>query len=250
MIVKKSPEAIEAMAVSGRALYDVFAELEQHIVPGAVLSDLDAIAEKLIRQQGAVPSFLGYRGFPASICASPNEVIVHGIPNGRRVTESDILSVDIGLILGGWHADRARTYPIGDISPEATRLLEATRASLDAAFAACRAGSRLGDIGHAVETIAEREGLSVAREYSGHGIGRSMHEDPQVPNHGDAGRGMILEEGMVFALEPMINAGGWRSQVLDDGWTVVTADGTLSAHFEDTVAVTANGPRVLTGPAG
>lgn len=246
MIVKKSPSAIESMARAGSALVEVFEELEQHVVPGAVLADLDAIAEKLIRQQGAVPSFLGYRGFPKSICASPNEVIVHGIPNGRRVAPGDILSIDIGLILDGWHADRARTFPIGEVDAEADRLLDVTRRALDEALGGCRVGNRLGDIGHAVETLATEAGYSVAREYSGHGIGRSMHEDPQVPNHGDPGRGLLLEEGLVLAIEPMINAGGWRSKVLEDGWTVVTADGALSAHFEDTVAVTAEGPRILT----
>ena len=246
MIQKKSPEQIAKMLTAGQALAEVIDELATAVVPGVTSLELDAMAERLIRERGAVPSFLGYRGFPGSICASPNRVIVHGIPNGTPLEQGDLLSVDVGLILDGWHADSAHTYPVGPISPKAIRLLEVTQASLDAGIEQCRPGNRLTDISHAVQAVVEGEGFSVVREFVGHGIGRNLHEDPQIPNFGPPGRGPVIETGMVFAVEPMVNAGGWRTRTLDDGWTVVTADGSLSAHFEHSVAVTPAGPLVLT----
>jgi len=246
MIQKKSPDQIEKMLVAGQALADVINELKSAVAPGVTTLDLDAMAERLIREKGAVPSFLGYRGFPGSICASPNKVIVHGIPNDTPLAAGDLLSVDAGLVLDGWHADSAHTYPVGPISPKAIRLLEVTQASLDAGIEQCRPGNRLTDISHAVQSVVEGEGFSVVREFVGHGIGRNLHEDPQIPNYGAPGRGPELRLGLVVAIEPMVNMGDWQTRVLADGWTVVTADGSLSAHFEHTVALTDEGPEVLT----
>ncbi|MGH2812671.1 MAG: type I methionyl aminopeptidase, partial [Actinomycetota bacterium] len=192
------------------------------------------------------PSFKGYRGFPASICTSPNDVIVHGIPDDDALEDGDIISLDVGVLLDGFHADSAWTFPVGEVDPDASELLKVGQASLEAAVARCRAGLRLGDVGHAVEQTAEAAGYSVVREYVGHGVGRSLHEDPQIPNYGPPGRREVLGAGMTVAIEPMINAGGAQTRVLGDGWTVVTADGSLSAHFEHTVAVTAGEPDVLT----
>lgn len=247
MIVRKTSEQIEAMARSGRVLAEVIREMGEAIRPGVTLKALDEMAERSMRLRGAVPSFLGYRGFPASICASPNEMVVHGIPDGRKLKQGDIFSADFGLILDGWHADSAYTFPVGAISEEARQLLEVTQAALAAGIECCHPGHRLGDIGNAIQQIVEGAGFSIVREFVGHGIGRSMHEDPQVPNYGRAGRGPVLEEGWVLAIEPMVTTGGWETKMMDDNWGVVTADGSLSAHFEHTVAVTANGPRVLTG---
>ena len=246
MIHKKTPEQLEKMLYAGQALAEVIAELAKALAPGITLLEVDAMAETLIRDRGAVPSFLGYRGFPGSICASPNSVIVHGIPDGTVMKDGDLLSVDAGLILDGWHADSAYTYPIGTVSAKAKRLLEATQASLEAGIAQCQPGNRLTDISHAVQRVVEKAGFSVVKEFVGHGIGRDLHEDPQIPNFGPPGRGPQIEAGMAFAIEPMVNVGGWRTRTLDDGWTVVTADGSLSAHFEHTVAVTPAGPLVLT----
>jgi methionyl aminopeptidase len=246
MIVKKTPEQIEQMHRAGRALAAVVKLLGEAVVPGVATSELDALTHRLIKEKDAIPSFLGYRGFPATICASPNNVVVHGLPDGRELKEGDILSVDFGLILDGWHADTAYTFPVGEIEPEVRRLLEVTQEALWAGIGKCRPGGRLGDISHAIESVVEAAGFSVVREYAGHGIGRSLHEDPPVHNWGPAGRGPVLEPGMVFAIEPMVNAGGWETQVLEDEWTVITADGSLSAHFEHTVAVTPAGPAVLT----
>ncbi|HLI57345.1 MAG TPA: type I methionyl aminopeptidase [Actinomycetota bacterium] len=246
MIQKKTPDQILKMLTAGQALAEVIAELAGAVAPGMTLLDLDAMAEKLIRDRGAIPSFLGYRGFPGSICASPNKVIVHGIPDGTVLANGDVLSVDVGLILDGWHADSAHTYPVGQISAKASKLLEVTKESLDAGIAQCQPGKRLTDISHAVQRVVERAGFAVVREFVGHGIGRELHEDPQIPNFGPPGRGPLIEPGMVFAIEPMVNVGGWRTRTLDDGWTVITADGSLSAHFEHTVAITPEGPLVLT----
>lgn len=248
MILKKTPEQIERMRRAGKALAEIHKEIESAIQPGVPIKDLDQLAERSIRLRGAVPSFLGYRGFPATICASLNEVVVHGIPNGRRLEEGDIFSVDLGLILDGWHADRAHTYPVGQIDEKTQKLLDVTERSLRAGIEKCRPGNHLSDISHAIQQDVEREGFSIVREYAGHGIGRDMHEDPQVTNYGPPGRGPLLEAGMVFAIEPMVNAGTWETKLLNDGWTVVTADGSLSAHFEHTVAVTEDGPVVLTAP--
>ncbi len=217
--------------------------------PGATTFDVDAAAREVIERRGARSNFLGYHGFPAVVCTSPNDVIVHGIPSETVVLEDgDILSIDCGAIIEGWHADAAVTVPIGEIDDESKRLIEVTRNSLDAAIEQVVAGHRLGDIGAAVEGIAEAAGFTVVREYVGHGIGTAMHEEPQVPNYGPPGRGLKLKEGLVLAIEPMVNAGGPETEVLDDGWTVITRDGRRSAHFEHTIAVTDHGPEVLTLP--
>lgn len=246
MILKKTPEQIDRMLAAGQALAQVIAELAPLVVPGVTTLELDAVAERLIRERGGVPSFLGYHGFPGSVCASPNHVIVHGIPDRTPLARGDLLSLDVGLILDGWHADSAFTYPVGTISAQAQRLLDVTQASLDAGIQQIQVGNHLSDISHAVQRVVEEAGYSVVREFVGHGIGRDLHEDPQIPNFGPPGRGPIIEAGMVFAIEPMVNAGGWRTRTLEDDWTVVTADRSLSAHFEHTVAVTPAGPLVLT----
>lgn len=215
--------------------------------PGVTTAELDAVAERSIRQAGATPSFLGYRGFPASICTSINEQIVHGIPGGRTIEEGDLVSLDFGAIWEGYHADSAVTVFAGEPpSAEAEKLVRVTEEALQAGISTIRAGNRLSDIGHAVQQVAEGAGFSVVREYVGHGIGQSLHEDPQVPNYGEPGRGPELRPGLVLAVEPMVNLGGWETRVLDDQWTVVTADGSLSAHFEHTIAITGGDPEVLT----
>ncbi|MGH2768091.1 MAG: type I methionyl aminopeptidase [Actinomycetota bacterium] len=246
MILKKTPEQIGRMHAAGQLLARIMGCLAEAVIPGTTTRDLDALADSLIREGGAVPAFLGYQGFPASICASPNSVVVHGFPDDRKLKEGDILSADVGLILESWHADTAYTYPVGEVDPEAVLLLQVTQASLEAGILRCFPGNRLSDISHAVQTVVEEAGFSVVREYVGHGIGRQMHEAPQIPNFGPPGMGPCLEAGMVLAIEPMVNVGGWRTKPLEDGWTVVTADGSLSAHFEHTVAITPAGPHVLT----
>lgn len=220
--------------------------------PGITTAELDRVAEEAIRAEGARPAFKGYQGFPATLCTSVNEQVVHGIPANRVLHEGEILSVDCGAIVDGYYGDSAMTFPVGVVSDEARRLMDVTKASLEAGIARCIPGMRLYDISAAVQAVAERAGYGVVREYVGHGIGRAMHEDPQVPNYGKAGTGPTLKPGMVLAIEPMINAGGPEVRSLDDGWTVVTADGSMSAHFEHTVAVTERGPLVLTieRPAG
>lgn len=246
MIVKKTPEEIERMAASGALLVRTMNLLAGKIRPGVTTAELDSAAEKFIRSQGAVPTFKGYRGFPGSICASPNSMIVHGIPGPYRLQKGDILSVDLGVTLDGWVADAARTFPVGPISPVAQKLLDVTEQSLMLAVPQCRPGNHLGDIGHAVQTHVEAAGLSVVRSLVGHGVGREMHEDPQIPNYGQAGSGITLEEGMVFAIEPMVTAGRHAIRVASDQWSIFSQDDSLAAHFEFTIAVTADGPRVLT----
>ncbi len=214
--------------------------------PGITTERLDRIAEDAIRSAGAAPAFKGYHGFPATICASLNEAVVHGIPDTVPLKEGDILSVDVGAIVDGYYGDCAATFPVGKVSAEAATLMDVTRLSLEAGIERCRVGMRLYDISAAVQQVAEAAGFSVVREYVGHGIGRSMHEEPQIPNVGQAGTGPTLSEGMVFAIEPMVNAGKAAVRALDDGWTVVTEDGALSAHYEHTVAITADGPAILT----
>jgi methionyl aminopeptidase len=216
------------------------------IRPGVTTGELDQAAEKFIRSQGAEPAFKGYRGFPGSICASPNSMIVHGIPGPYRLQRGDILSVDIGVIKDGWVADAARTFPVGPITPIAQKLLRVTEESLVKAAEQCRTGNHLGDVSHAVQAHVEANGFSVVRTLVGHGIGRSMHEEPQIPNHGEPGTGVLLEEGMVLAVEPMVTAGRHGIRVADDHWSIYSQDGSLAAHFEFTVAVTAQGPRILT----
>ncbi|MGH2702362.1 MAG: type I methionyl aminopeptidase [Actinomycetota bacterium] len=246
MVDKKTSENISAIRRAGKILTDVFDRLEEAIRPGITTAELDALADESITAAGAAPSFKGYRGFPSSICASPNDVIVHGIPGSNALQEGDIVSIDVGVFHEGWHADSAWTFPVGEIDSAAAELLKVTAASLDAAIDQCRPGNRLGDVGSAVETMAEAAGFSVVREYAGHGIGRRLHEDLWVPNYGPPGRRELLVPGMTMAIEPMVNLGGPETRMLDDGWTVVTADGSLSAHFEHTVAVTPQGCEILT----
>jgi methionyl aminopeptidase len=246
VIVKKSPDEIEQMAASGAILVKTMDLLAGKIRPGVTTGELDKAAERFIRSQGAVPSFKGYRGFPGSICASPNEMVVHGIPGRYKLQRGDILSVDIGVTKDGWVADAARTFAVGDVSPVAAKLLDVTEASLFKAVELARPGNRLGDVSHAVQEHVEANGLSIVRSLVGHGVGRDMHEDPQIPNHGPAGKGVPLEAGMVLAIEPMVTAGRHTVRMGDDGWAIYSQDGSLAAHFEFTVAVTAAGPRILT----
>jgi methionyl aminopeptidase len=246
MIVKKSPEEIERMARAGEVLVATLDMLESRIRPGVSTAELDAAAERFIRSRGATPTFKGYRGFPGSICASPNDTVVHGIPGRYRLETGDLISIDVGVTLDGWVADAARTFPVGEIDAGAQNLLAGTRAALDAGVEQCRPDNRVGDVSRAIQRAAERAGLSVIRSLVGHGVGRAMHEDPQVPNYGRPGRGPRLEEGMVLAIEPMLTAGRAGVHVGNDGWGIFSQDGSLAAHFEFTVAITAAGPRVLT----
>jgi methionyl aminopeptidase len=246
MVLAKSRAQIALMRRAGRVVAEMHEACTLAAKPGATTADLDAAAREVLSRRGAQSNFLGYHGFPAVACISPNEVIVHGIPGDRVIDEGDIVSVDCGAIVEGWHADAAITIPVGVIDAESRRLLDTTRAALEAGIAESSAGKRLGDIGAAVEGVASAGGFAVVREYVGHGIGTAMHEEPDVPNYGAAGRGMRLRTGMVLAIEPMLNAGKRSTRLLDDGWTVVTADGSRSAHFEHTVAITDAGPEVLT----
>jgi methionyl aminopeptidase len=246
LIQLKTPDEIDRMAAAGRILARCHEILRAKARPGVTTADLDAAAERFIRSQGAEPAFKGYRGFPGSICASPNSMVVHGIPGPYKLGRGDILSIDIGVIKDGWVADAAITLPIGSISPVAKRLLATTRGALFDAVEECRAGNRLGDVSHAVQTRVENDGFAVIRSLVGHGIGHDMHEDPQIPNFGDAGTGPELEEGMVLAIEPMVNAGTHHVRMGQDNWAVYSQDGSLAAHFEHTVAITAEGPRILT----
>jgi len=249
VITRKSPEQIALMRRAGKVVAEMHEECIRAAKAGATTLDVDAVARAVLDRRGARSNFLGYHGFPAVVCTSPNEVIVHGIPSADVVLkDGDILSIDCGAIIEGWHADAAVTVPVGDIDDESKRLIEVTRASLEAAIEQVVEGKRLGDVGAAVEGRAEEAGFTVVREYVGHGIGTAMHEEPQVPNYGPAGRGMKLKAGHVLAIEPMVNSGGPETEVLDDGWTVITRDGRRSAHFEHTIAVTDHGPEVLTLP--
>ena len=246
MITRKTPEQIELMRRAGRLVGHTLSTRAEAARPGVSLLELDAQAERVIRDGGGIPSFLGYHGFPATLCLSPNSWVVHGIPNGDALTEGDILSIDCGAIVEGWHGDAAVTVPVGQVDEAARRLIETTERAMWAGIAQVRAGNRLSDIGHAVERVAAAPGYGVVREYVGHGIGTHMHEEPQVPNYGRPGRGLRLQTGLVLAIEPMVNEGGPETRVLDDGWTVVTRDGSRSAHFEHTVTITPAGPEVLT----
>jgi methionyl aminopeptidase len=246
VIVKKSPEEIEQMAASGAILARCLQMLRSKARAGVTTSDLDDAAERFIRSQGAEPAFKGYRGFPGSICSSPNSMIVHGIPGSYKLQRGDIISIDVGVVLDGWVSDAAVTVPIGPVSPIATRLMQTTRESLFEAVEQARPGNHLGDISAAVQRKVESDGFAVVRSLVGHGVGREMHEDPQIPNHGEPGTGPELEEGMVLAIEPMTTAGEDGIRVGSDNWSVYTADGSLACHFEHTVAVTAEGPRILT----
>jgi methionyl aminopeptidase len=246
VIIKKSPEEIEKMAAAGAIQAATLDLVAAKIRPGVSTEELDAAAERFIRSQGATPTFKGYRGFPGSICASPNSMIVHGIPGRYRLERGDVLSVDIGVTFEGWVADAARTFPVGEVTPLAQNLLKATEQALYAGVEECRAGNRMGDVSHAIQEASEQAGLAVVRSLVGHGVGKSMHEDPQVPNYGRAGKGPLLEEGMVLAIEPMTTAGRPAVRVAGDGWAIFSQDESLAAHFEFTVAITGEGPRILT----
>jgi methionyl aminopeptidase len=246
VIIRKTPQEIDAIAEAGEILVRTLRLLERQIRPGVTTAELDEVAEKFIRSQSAEPAFKGYRGFPGSICTSPNSMVVHGIPGPYALDRGDIVSVDVGVTLDGWVADAARTFAVGPISPIAAKLLEATRQALFAGVEQCVPGNRLGDLSHAIQQRVEAEGLSVVRSLVGHGIGRDMHEDPQIPNYGEPGKGPVLEEGMVLAIEPMTTAGRQAVRVGTDGWAIFSQDGSLAAHFEFTVAITGDGPRILT----
>jgi methionyl aminopeptidase len=248
----KSEKEIAVMRQAGKIVAEILRILTKQVKPGMKTKELDIIAERELKRLGAESSFKGYRGYPATVCVSINDEIVHGIPGGRVLKEGDIVSLDFGAIYNGFHGDAAITVPVGEVSPEARRLMETTRTCLEKGIAAARDGAKLGDVSAAIQNYAESRGYSLVREYTGHGIGRKMHEDPQIPNCTEPpyglqpGTGPVLKKGMTLALEPMLNAGGWRTRVADDQWTVLTADGSLSAHFEHTIAVDNTEPEVLT----
>jgi methionyl aminopeptidase len=246
MIVCKSPAEIEKMRAANQLVARVLEDLAAMVAPGVATADLDAAAEAKVRAAGAEPAFKGYRGYPATLCASVNEQVVHGIPNRRALAAGDIVSLDMGVKLNGYYGDSAVTVAVGPVSEEVTRLLRVTQEALEAGIAQVKVGGRISDIGHAIQRFVEAEGFSVVREFVGHGIGAALHEEPQIANYGEPGRGPRLAEGMTLAIEPMVNMGKPAVKVLADGWTAVTKDGSLSAHFEHTVAVTNNGPDVLT----
>jgi methionyl aminopeptidase len=245
-IIRKTPEQLEQMAAAGRIQARCLQMLEAKVRPGVTTRQLDETADRFIRSQGAAASFKGYRGFPGSICASPNSMVVHGIPGPYELQKGDVISIDVGVTHEGWVADAAVTVPVGEVEDETARLIKTTRASLFDGIAMARPGNRLGDVSHAIQSRVESDGFSVIRSLVGHGVGREMHEDPQIPNFGDPGKGPLLEEGMVLAIEPMVNAGGPEIRMGNDGWAVYSEDDSMAAHFEFTVAVTADGPRVLT----
>lgn len=246
MIILKGRREIEFMRQAGRVVAEALAALERRIAPGVTTLELNRLAEEILERRGAVPAFKGYRGFPASICTSVNEEVVHGIPGLKKLVEGDIISIDIGAVKNGYVGDATVTFPVGDIDSGKEQLLAVTRAALEEGIKKAVAGNRLSDISHAIQTFVEDRGFSVVREYVGHGIGRSMHEDPQIPNFGPPGYGPRLRVGMVLAIEPMVNAGTFEVYTLPNRWTVVTRDGQPSAHFEHTVAITENGPEILT----
>ncbi len=245
-VPRRSEAELAAMRVAGGIVAQVLQEMERRVAPGVTTQELDAIAEAMIRDAGAVPSFKGYLGYPATVCASINEEIVHGIPGERRLCEGDIVSIDVGAIWQGYHADAATTIAVGEVAPEVRALMEATRRALEAGIAAVKAGRRMGYVSHAIEVAARESGFEVVREYGGHGIGRAMHEPPSISNWGPSNVGMRLREGITFCLEPMLTLGGYATRVLDDEWTVVTADGSPSAHYEHTLVVTKDGAEILT----
>jgi methionyl aminopeptidase len=248
MVTLKSEREIERMRASGKVVAEVLQALGAQVQPGVATAELDRLAETIIRaHEGARPAFKGYGGFPASICASVNEEVVHGIPSKSRTLEAgDIVGIDVGVLMDGYHADAARTFAVGPVTEETQRLLSVTQSALEAGIDAARPGARLGDVSAAIQNVAEAAGFSIVRDLVGHGIGQHLHEDPQVPNFGVEGRGLELEPGLVIAIEPMVNVGGSDVRTLEDAWTIVTIDGSLSAHFEHTVAITENGPDILT----
>jgi methionyl aminopeptidase len=246
MIICKTPREIEIMREAGKIVALTRKELEKHIRPGITTKELDAIAEEVIRQYGAIPSFKGYNGFPGSICASVNEELVHGIPGDRVLKEGDIISIDVGAQYNGYHADSAWTYPVGEIAAETKKLLEVTEKSLYIGLEEAKPGARLSNISHAIQTYVESHHFSIVREYVGHGIGQDLHEDPQIPHYGPPNKGPRLKPGMTLCIEPMVNAGSRYVKTLADNWTVVTVDGKMCAHFEHTIAITENGYEILT----
>lgn len=246
MIVLKSAKELERMRVAGRMVAEILAMLKERIVPGVTTLELDRLAEKECRKRKAIPAFKGYGGFPYAVCSSPNEKVVHGFPDDRPLEEGEILSIDFGVLYDGFHGDSAFTAAVGKIDEDARHLMKVTEESLEKAIAASVVGGRLSDISHAVQSHVEKEGFSVVREFVGHGIGSKLHEAPQVPNYGPKGQGPRLKAGMTLAIEPMINVGKPGVKILEDGWTAVTIDGKLSCHFEHTVAITDNGPEILT----
>ena len=246
MIIRKSAQEIEGMARAGELVAETIALVGEHIQPGITTGELDRIADEFIRDRGGVPTSMGYRGFPAATCISPNAMVVHGIPGEYRVEDGDLISVDVGITLEGLIADSAFTFGVGEIAAEAQRLLEVCQEARDAGIAQARPGNHVGDISHAVQTVVEAAGFSVVRSLVGHGVGRSYHEDPQIPNFGEPGRGALLQPGMTLAIEPMITAGGPDVYLHEDEWSISTQDGSLAAHFEHTVAVLEEGPRILT----
>lgn len=246
-IIIKSPDEIAVMRRAGRIAFKVLEAIAGEVRPGISTEELDAVCVQELAKHGAKSSFKGYRGFPASVCVSVNNEIVHGIPGKRQIRSGDIVSLDVGTIVDGFQGDVATTVGAGDISGEARRLLEVAQGSLLAAIAAAKSGAHVGDISAAIQGYAESRGFSVVREYTGHGIGRDMHEEPAIPNFGFRGHGPVLRKGMTLAIEPMVNAGGWRTKVCSDQWTVVTADGSLSAHFEHTISITDGEAEILTG---
>lgn len=248
MITRKTPDQIATMRKAGRVVAEMHAAARAAAVPGATTLDINNACAAVIERRGAKSNFLNYHGYPAVACVSPNEVVVHGIPDGRVLDEGDIVSVDCGAVIDGWHADAALTIPVGNVDDLSQRLLDCGQAALDAAIAEVVAGHTLGDIGAAVSEMAVLNGFTVVKEYTGHGIGTQMHEEPSIPNYGRRGKGLKLRTGHVVAIEPMINAGRATVRELDDGWTVVTVDGSRSVHFEHTIAVTDNGPEILTLP--
>jgi methionyl aminopeptidase len=246
MIVRKSAQEIAKMAAAGRVVAETIAHVAEHLEPGVTTGELDRIAEEHIRSQGGVPTSQGYRGYPRAICISPNDMVVHGIPGAYEVADGDVITIDVGVTLDGYIADSAATFPVGEVPELAQRLLDAGRDALAAGIAQARPGNRVGDISHAIQQHVEGQGFSVVRSLVGHGVGRSYHEDPHIPNFGQPGRGPLLSEGMTLAIEPMITAGRADVYVHEDEWSISTEDGSLAAHFEHTVAITAEGPRILT----
>ncbi|MCX5830098.1 MAG: type I methionyl aminopeptidase [Deltaproteobacteria bacterium] len=245
MVILKQPSEIKKIRDSNGIVAEILAELKERVQEGVTTLELDRISEELVLKKGAKPAFKGYRGYPFSLCASINEQVIHGLPSQRVLTEGDIVGLDFGVYYHGYYGDAALTVPVGKISKEASMLLKATEESLDLAIQEATVGNRLGDISAAVQKHVEAEGFSVVRDFVGHGIGRNLHEDPQIPNYGIRGRGVALKAGMVLAIEPMVNAGTYKVRMLTDGWTAVTADGRLSAHFEHTIAITDHGPEIL-----
>lgn len=246
MIISKSKKELALMEDAGKIVAETHAELQKALKPGITTKELDDIAEDFILKRGAIPSFKGYQGFPSSICASSNEEVVHGIPSLRMLKNGDIISIDIGAVINGYHGDSAVTLPVGDISSEAQRLLKVTEESLHKGIEMALVGNRLSDVSHEIQSFVESNSMSVVRDYVGHGIGSNMHEEPQIPNFGKPGRGPRLKPGMTLAIEPMVNLGTFEVKTLEDNWTVVTEDGKLSAHFEHTIAITEKGPQILT----